>query len=1123
MPDTPGNPNQFAEGFHGIDYVSNMGFTFGTPEFPDSLGADHLGGAHALYFSGIDWWNNPVLTNLSYGWSGIIGPYTEIVDAGFPGKGIYPFSAANRWFYNPSGLGYPLSDLYWPENYVFSGATRIHWDTRGAQEGGPDHFEGMYNSGLPNLRNNYEITNKVGFDEYYNIKNTGGMEDVSIYVVQNVNIIDLISEGPIEGFITGSYSYNISGKNPGDIGYTSVTFAPFNTGAPGITTDLDPTLLVPPEARSIYWNDTPVASNEGYLNFRFAEFRYDYGTPNSHTVSNPRINLYEDRYHYDGYQVDQYKYPAITSTTLPLGERLYGPSFYSGIVSGLAPWKRYYVYNTEVEAIKLNIRINSLYASIISGNNYGAVLPDQILFAVRLWRVFSDRKETIASSKRVVLNPTEWTEDKFYVKGKIQGGPTLCHYTFWIRPQAENGFFIELLPDQIGWAFEIVKLTEEFNQSARKNETYVDSITYLTPDRYTYPSTAMVYNNFNAKYFSQIPTRKYKMRLLKVKVPINYDPISKNYSGAWNGQFKLAWTDNPAWCLYDLITNNRFGLGKYINSSLVDKWSLYEISQYCDQLVPDGYGGLEPRFTCNVLISAKEEAYKVINDMASIFNGLVYYSAGEIFTSQDRPKEPIYIFNNSNVIDGNFIYSSSSKRARRSIALIRFNDEYNNYQPAVEYVEDRSALLKYGIREVEITAFGATKRSQARRLGRWFLTSENLETETVTFDVGLEGSLLRPGDIINIYDSNRKTQNFAGRTLSLNTGSAILDIQYNSLNVFGLTGVVNPITLKFLTPTYNLNPGTYLGDLYMTGFDQTSSGVTGLNSDFFRKSQIQSMSITNPKNYISSGTGAYSNYVRVTFPSGLSTGAFILPQNTVWTIEYNPELYSGLSLGLDNRFGMNNPNNLLYPGYYLEGYLNDLAGYRITNINQKDENAYTITALEYVPQKYTDIVTGESLISVPTKIPAPNDPSLSLRILYRDPQGNYGVGQTPYTINKTGINSIAYKIIPPTNSGVVTSYYIYRKFGSNFSPLDRNDSNLFDVQSTPLRNQDLALPLTDTTGNVPSFFTPTGTGTWYVGLYATNAYNERSSFVSSSITLNNQASLAVVLASGFNVVGSISE
>jgi hypothetical protein len=327
-----------------------------------------------------------------------------------------------------------------------------------------------------------------------------------------------------------------------------------------------------------------------------------------------------------------------------------------------------------------------------------------------------------------------------------------------------------------------------------------------------------------------------------------------------------------------------------------------------------------------------------------------------------------------------------------------------------------------------------------------------------------------------------------------------------------------------LTPTDNLNLGTYLGDLYATGFNVTSSGASGLNSSFFRKSQIQNVLINNPQNYISQGTGNFTGYISFSFPSGLNSSGYSLPQNTVWTIDFDAALYSGSNFGLNNRSPINNPQNLLYPGWYLEGYLNDVAAYRVVNIEEKENHNFSISALEYVPQKYTDIVTGESLISVPVKNPAPTVPTLNVGIIYRDISGNFSANgnNPPYSTNQNGINSVYYQITPPSNSGIVTQYNIYRSFEQSFNINTLSNDLLFDIQSNNLRNQNFILPIVSTTGNIPAFFTPTGTGTWHIGLLALNAYGERSPLATASINLANQAAIAVIQASGINVVGGTS-
>ena len=192
------------------------------------------------------------------------------------------------------------------------------------------------------------------------------------------------------------------------------------------------------------------------------------------------------------------------------------------------------------------------------------------------------------------------------------------------------------------------------------------------------------------------------------------------------------------WCFFDLITNPRYGLGEFVDASQIDKWALYDVAKYCDELVDDTYGGFEPRFTINYIITSREEAFKVLNDLSSIFRGIAYYSNGSIFSSQDKLKSAIYSFNNSNVLDGNFTYSSSAKKARHTVAIVRYNDKRNSYQPAVEYMEDEEYVKRYGIRELETTALGCTSRGQARRFAKWILASESEETETASFSVGMD-------------------------------------------------------------------------------------------------------------------------------------------------------------------------------------------------------------------------------------------------------------------------------------------------------------------------------------------------------------------------------------------------
>ena len=296
-----------------------------------------------------------------------------------------------------------------------------------------------------------------------------------------------------------------------------------------------------------------------------------------------------------------------------------------------------------------------------------------------------------------------------------------------------------------------------------------------------YPLTALVGLRFEASQFQSIPTRAYDIKGIRVQIPtnatVNADG-SLTYSGVWNGNFQTAWCADPAWILRDLLLSARYGLGRFVGSGAIDrtdKWTLYEISKYCNQSVPDGEGGTEPRFLCNVYLQSREEAFNVIQDFCSCFRGMAYWSAGQIAFTQDSPKDAAALFSNSNVIEGVFNYEGSSLKARHTVALVTWNDPDNAYQQRVEYVSDEAAILKYGIIEVRMAAFGCTSRGQANRLGRWLLYSEQEETTTCTFSVGLDGAIVRPGQIIKIADQMRAGTRRGGRIASATTTVLTLD------------------------------------------------------------------------------------------------------------------------------------------------------------------------------------------------------------------------------------------------------------------------------------------------------------------------------------------------------------
>lgn len=306
-----------------------------------------------------------------------------------------------------------------------------------------------------------------------------------------------------------------------------------------------------------------------------------------------------------------------------------------------------------------------------------------------------------------------------------------------------------------------------------QDKFYWQSYTEHIPTRLSYPNTALVNIKIDAEQFAQIPTRGFLIDGIKVLVPDNYDPIARTYSnnGIWSGNFKLAWTNNPAWVFYDLVTNDRYGLGDYLTEVNIDKWSLYTIAKYCDELVPtgvkvNGVATTEPRFTCNAFIYSQEDAYSLLTSIASVFRSLQYWALGQFSLSIDMPKDPIMQFSPSNVIDGQFTYSGSSLKTRHTVAAITWNDPTDQYKQKIEYVEDIDGIAKWGIIQTDVIAFGCTSQGQAHRLGKWVLYSEQMETETISFKTGIENCILLPGDIIQTTDPFRSGDRYGGRLLS---------------------------------------------------------------------------------------------------------------------------------------------------------------------------------------------------------------------------------------------------------------------------------------------------------------------------------------------------------------------
>lgn len=326
-----------------------------------------------------------------------------------------------------------------------------------------------------------------------------------------------------------------------------------------------------------------------------------------------------------------------------------------------------------------------------------------------------------------------------------------------------------------GWQIRVRRLTPNANSSFILDTTNIESITEIIDGKFRYPNSALVGSQFDASQFSSIPSRAYLVRGRIIQVPSNYDPETRTYSGVWDGTLKPAWTNNPAWIYYDLLLHPRYGLGNRMNASQVNRYDIYNIGRYCDELVDDGFGGMEPRFVCNVFIQARKDALRVLQDLATVFRGISYWGGGIVQVSSDLPGDPVYTYTNANVIDGKFNYKSSPKTTRYSTALVSWNDPNDFYRTKVAYQEDQDLIELFGIQPVELTAFGCTSEGQAIRAAKWALITNKLETDSVNFTVGIEGVRARPGQIIRVADNARAGRRIGGRIRSASSAAVIVD------------------------------------------------------------------------------------------------------------------------------------------------------------------------------------------------------------------------------------------------------------------------------------------------------------------------------------------------------------
>ncbi|MER3366996.1 DUF1983 domain-containing protein [Providencia rettgeri] len=337
---------------------------------------------------------------------------------------------------------------------------------------------------------------------------------------------------------------------------------------------------------------------------------------------------------------------------------------------------------------------------------------------------------------------------------------------------------VDLPKASTGWQVRVRRLTKNQNNARIADRINVAAVAEVIDAKLRYPNTALLFITFNARQFNnRIPKISVRPKGgILVKVPTNYDPINRTYSGVWDGTFKLAATNNPAWVFYDLVLNNRYGCGDRIKASQVEKWDLYKIAQYCDELVPDGHGGdgKEPRFLCDVYIQSQEAAYTILRDIAAIFRGMTYWSDNKVNAIADMPSTIFRTFTNANIVGGKPSYSGGSIQNRYTQALVSFTNIDNHSNDDVEPIADLKLQRRYGVRKLELSAIGCTRRSEANRRGRWALLT-NANDRMISFATGLEGAIPSPGHIIAVADSSLAGRNTGGRISSVEGRKITLD------------------------------------------------------------------------------------------------------------------------------------------------------------------------------------------------------------------------------------------------------------------------------------------------------------------------------------------------------------
>ncbi len=446
--------------------------------------------------------------------------------------------------------------------------------------------------------------------------------------------------------------------------------------------------------QSIYLEETPLQNADGSLNFENVTVNFRSGT--------------NDQEYIEGF-------PAVENE-IPIDVEL----------KSSTPWVRSF-NNLDLDAVRLRLRWGPLRNQ---DPTTGDVTGYTIEYAVDL------QTDGGAWSEVLRAKISDKTSDNYERPHRID------------LPKADSG-----------WLVRVRRLTPNSTSEYVSDKMYIAAVTEVIDAKLRYPNTALLGLQYDAETFGNVAKVAMDTKGRLLKVPTNYNPATRQYVGMWDGTFKEAYSNNPAWIYYDICTVDRYALGDRLTPLMIDKWSLYRLAQYCDQMVPDGLGGQEPRFTCNVYLQSAEGAFEILTKLAGVFRAITFWDGNSIICDADIPQDTYFTYTRANVIDGNFEYSGTRARDRHNVVKIAWDNPANHYKTEYEFVRDEKAIAEAGqVRILELDAWGCTSRGQAQRAGHWALKSEQLETRTVSFKVGLDGYIPLPGKVIEVADPL-----FAGR------------------------------------------------------------------------------------------------------------------------------------------------------------------------------------------------------------------------------------------------------------------------------------------------------------------------------------------------------------------------